>query len=148
MNVGIAGEGENRIFFIWIDCDQVFDQGSVSLSNSSGSVNAQDNKSILSICPGTASGLMFPIAIVPESLGNFVLMVNGIPGSLESLHSLCRNHGLDTSYVHYPLYEPILTANKDSIVIPLAGQWPSHSNTALPSGVDKWTTSSLIFLTL
>ena len=98
----------------------MFDQGSVSLSNFSGPVNAQDKESILTLCPGAASSMMFRIAIVPKTLGNFVLMVNVIHGTLETLHSRCRDHGLDTSYVPRPVYKPSLTSNKHSIVISYA----------------------------
>ena len=47
-------------------------------------------------------------------------MVNAIHGTLETLHSRCRDHGLDTSYVPRPVYKPSLTSNKHSIVISYA----------------------------
>ena len=61
--------------------------------------------------------MLFRIAVVPKLLGNFLLMVNVVPGTLDNLHAKCSAQGLDTSHIHHPVYKPSLTFNKNSVVI-------------------------------
>ena len=49
-----------------------------------------------------------------------VLAVNVVPGTLEDLHQRCRDQGLETSFVHHPVYKPTLTSNINSLVVPYA----------------------------
>ena len=65
-----------------------------------------------------ASGLLFRIVICPKSLGNIVLAVNVIPGSVDHLHEQCRTQGLETTYVHHSVYKPSLKNNVNSMIVP------------------------------
>ena len=86
----ISGEGNNRNFSNWMDWDQVLELCSVTLRNSNGSMSPHDRVAIVAKCLRAASGILFRIVVVPKSLGNFLLMVNVIPGILEPLHERCR----------------------------------------------------------
>ena len=61
-----------------------------------------------------SSGMLFWIVIAPKSLGNFILLMNVVPGIVAKLHDRCRQQGLDTTYVYHPCFKPSL----NSIVIP------------------------------
>ena len=63
---------------------------------------------------------MFRIVVIHKSVGNMVLTVNVVPGSLEDLHKRCRDQGLETSFVHHPVYKPCLSSNNNSLVVPYA----------------------------
>ena len=63
---------------------------------------------------------LFRIVVIPKSVGNFVLAVNVVPGTIENLHKRCRDQGLETSFVHHPVYKPTLTSNINSLVVPYA----------------------------
>ena len=102
MNFEFNGEGPHKNFSKWMDWDQLFLHGSVTLKNKKGSVCASDKDAIVAICPQAAIGIMVRIVIVPENLGNFIFLVNVIPGSLEPLHTRCRDQGLDIMVVHHP----------------------------------------------
>ena len=97
---------------------KVFLNGSVTLINKKGYIGASDKEAILAICPQAAIGMMFRIVIVPKSLGNFSFLVNVIPGSLEHLHTRCRDQGLDTTVVHLPVLKPCLKNKNNLNVIP------------------------------
>ena len=64
--------------------------------------------------------MLFRIVVVPKLVGNFLLMVNVIPGTLGALHERCREQGLDTTYVHHLCYKPSIISKKNSMVIPYA----------------------------
>ena len=63
-------------------------------------------------------GLLFRLVICPKNLGNIVLAVNIIPGTLDQLHQRCRDQGFETTYVHHPVYKPTLKNNVNSMIIP------------------------------
>ena len=120
MNFEFNAEGPHKNFSKWMDWDQLFQHGSVILKNKKGSVCASDKEAILAICPQAASGMMVRIVIVPKSLGNFIFLVNVIPGTLDNLHTRCRDQGLDLTVVHHPCLKPCLKNKNNSIVIPYA----------------------------
>ena len=126
MNFEFNGEGPHKNFSRWMDWDQLFQHGSVKLKNKKGSVCASDKEAIVAICPQAAIGMMVRIVIVPKNLGNFIFLVNVIPGSLEQLHTRCRDQGMDTTVVHHPVLKFCLKKKNNSIVIP-------YSRIELPS---------------
>ena len=118
MNFEFNGEGPHKNYSRWMDWDQLFQHGSVTLKNKKGSVCASDKEAIVAICPQAAIGMMVRIVIVPKNLGNFIFLVNVIPGSLEQLHTRCRDQGMNTTVVHQPVLKPCLKKKNNSIVIP------------------------------
>ena len=112
--------GQNRNFSQWLNWDKVFAHGNIRLKNKKGDIDAKDKEAILSHCPSASSGLLFRIVVIPKSVGNFVLAVNVVPGTIEDLHKRFRDQGLETSFVHNPVYKPTLTSNINSLVVPYA----------------------------
>ena len=49
-----------------------------------------------------------------------VLAVYVILGSVAQLHKRCRTQGLETTYVHHPVYKPSLKEKVNSIIVPYA----------------------------
>ena len=82
--------------------EKVFQLGSVTLRNKKGTSNATDMEAIIALCPQAASGMLIRIVVAPKSLGNFILLVNMIPGAVANLHERFREQGLDTTFVHHP----------------------------------------------
>ena len=60
--------------------EKVCQHGSVMLKNKKGTSNATDMEAIITLCPKTASGMLFRIVVIPKSLGTFIVLVNVIPG--------------------------------------------------------------------
>ena len=108
--------GQHRNFSQWLSWEKIFIHGSVTLRNKKGDINSPDKEAIIANCPAAASGLLFRIVICPKSLGNIVLAVNVIPGSVDHLHERCRTQGLETTYVHHPVYKPTLKNNVNSMI--------------------------------
>ena len=90
LNFDFRGEGPHKNFSNWMGWEKVFQQGSVVMRNSKGNVNATDKEAIIALCPQVSSGMLFRIVVEPKSLGNFVFLVNVIPGTIEKLHERCR----------------------------------------------------------
>ena len=110
LNFEFRGEGPHKNFSNWMNWEKVFQLGSVALRNSKGTANATDMEAIVALCPQAASGMLFWIIIAPKSLGNFVLLVNIIPGTVTKLHERCRQQGLVTSHEGEEQLPCILTA--------------------------------------
>ena len=109
--------GQNRNFSQWLSWDKIFTSGSINLRNKKGDINSTDKEAILANCPAASSGMLFRIVICPKSVGNMVLAVNVIPGSVDQLHQRCRDQELETTFVHHPVYKPTLKNNFNSMVI-------------------------------
>ena len=100
--------------------EKVFALGSITFRNKKGDINSTDKEAIIANCPQSASGLLFRIVVAPKSVGNMVLAVNVIPGSGAQLHGRCRTQGLETTYVHHPVYKPSLRDKVNSMIVPYA----------------------------
>ena len=90
----------------------------ISLKSKNGKIHSTDQEAIVANCPQASSGLLFRLVCCPKNLGNIVLAVNVIPGTLDILHQRCRDQGLETTYVHHPVYKPTLRNSKNSMTIP------------------------------
>ena len=110
--------GQNRNFSQWLSWDQVFNHGSIRLRNKKGDVDAKDREAILAHCPSASAGMLFRLVVIPKSVGNMVLTVNVVPGTVENLHKRCRDQGLETTFVHHHVYKPCLTSYNNSLVVP------------------------------
>ena len=74
--------GLHRNFSNWMPWEKVFSNGNIILRNMKGDVYAQDKEAIIAICPQSPSGMLFRLVVAPKSVGNMVLAVNVIPGSV------------------------------------------------------------------
>ena len=110
--------GQNRNFSQWLPWETVFTHGSIHLKNKKGDVHAKDREAILAHCPSASSGMLFRLVVIPKSVGNMVITVNVVPGTVENLHSRCRDQGQETTFVHHPVYKPCITSNNNSLVVP------------------------------
>ena len=82
-----SGQGPN--FSQWMDWSKVFINGSISLNSKNGKIHSTDQEAIVANCPQASSGLLFRLVCCPKNIGNIVLAVNVIPGTLfSSSHSL------------------------------------------------------------
>ena len=116
----LRSQGLNCNFSNWMPWEKVFLNGSVTLRNKKGDINAQDKETIIAICPQSASGMLFRLVLALKSVGNMVLAVNVIPGSVAQLHERCMTQGLPTTHVHHPVYKPSLKEKVNSIIVPYA----------------------------
>ena len=112
--------GQHRNFSQWLSWETVFNHGSIHLRNKKGDIHAKDKEAILAHCPSASSGMLFRLVVIPKSVGNMVLTVNVVPGSIEDLHKRCRDQGLETTFIHHPVYKPCLSSNNNSMVVPYA----------------------------
>ena len=64
--------------------------------------------------------MLFRLVLAPKSVGNMVLAVNVITGSVAQLHERCRSQGLPTTHVYHPVYKPSLKEKVNSIIVPIA----------------------------
>ena len=110
--------GQCRNYSQWLSWEKIFIHGSIALKSKNGKINSTDKEAIISNCPSAADGLLFRLVVCPKSLGNIVLAVNVIPGTLDQLHQRCRDQGFETTYVHHPVYKPTLKNNVNSMIIP------------------------------
>ena len=110
--------GQYRNFSQWLSWEKIFIHGNISLKNKKGDINSTDKEAIIANCPAAANGLLFRLVVCPKNLGNIVLAVNIIPGTLDQLHQRCRDQGFETTYVHHPVYKPTLKNNVNSMIIP------------------------------
>ena len=89
--------GQGRNFSQWMDWSKVFLNGSISLQSKNGKIHSTDQEAIVTNCPQASSGLLFRLVCCPKNIGNIVLAVNVIPGTLfSSSHSL--DNKFDTRY--------------------------------------------------
>ena len=76
--------GQGRNFSQWMDWSKVFLNGSISLQSKNGKIHSTDQEAIVTNCPQASSGLLFRLVCCPKNIGNIVLAVNVIPGTLLS----------------------------------------------------------------
>ena len=112
--------GQCRNYSQWLDWNKVFTHGSIAYKSKNGKINSTDREAIIANCPSAANGLLFRLVVCPKNLGNIVLAVNIIPGTLDQLHQRCRDQGFETTYVHHPVYKPTMRNNVNSMTIPYA----------------------------
>ena len=110
--------GQCRNYSQWLSWDKIFTHGLIAYKSKNGKINSTDKEAIIANCPSAANGLLFRLVVCPKNLGNIVLAVNIIPGTLDQLHQRCRDQGFETTYVHHPVYKPTLKNNVNSMIIP------------------------------